>query len=66
MSESRIPVSKEITTIKTYDGREIVMVTLDTQTDWRWAESAVNKGQFKLGRPSAHSGKVNPQYFRAV
>lgn len=23
---------------KTYDGREITMVTLDTQTDWDWVE----------------------------
>lgn len=25
---------------KTYDGREITMVTLDTQTDWDWVEKA--------------------------
>ncbi|XP_046378667.1 glutamate-rich protein 6-like isoform X8 [Haliotis rufescens] len=44
MLSSRSPAIKETAKRKTYDGREITMVTLDTQTDWQWVEDAVETG----------------------
>ncbi|XP_071078495.1 glutamate-rich protein 6-like isoform X2 [Haliotis cracherodii] len=44
MLSSRSPAVKETAKRKTYDGREITMVTLDTQTDWQWVEDAVETG----------------------
>ncbi|KAL4220552.1 FAM194 protein [Mactra antiquata] len=32
---------------KTYDGREVTFVTLDTQTDWDWVEQAETSGTAK-------------------
>ncbi|XP_046378664.1 glutamate-rich protein 6-like isoform X3 [Haliotis rufescens] len=54
MLSSRSPAIKETAKRKTYDGREITMVTLDTQTDWQWVEDAVETG---LGK---HIPSVKP------
>ena len=36
MFRGKSPVQRETTRRKTYDGREVTLVSLDTQTDWDW------------------------------
>ena len=35
-----------------YDGKEVVMVTLNTQTDWDWVENAQTTGKVKVLIPT--------------
>ncbi|XP_046564668.1 glutamate-rich protein 6-like isoform X2 [Haliotis rubra] len=44
MLSSRSPAVKETAKRQTYDGREITVVTLETQTDWQWLKDAVDTG----------------------
>ena len=36
MFRTRSPAQRETNKRRTYDGREVTFVSLDTQTDWDW------------------------------
>ncbi|XP_067668605.1 glutamate-rich protein 6-like isoform X4 [Haliotis asinina] len=56
MLSTRSPAVKETAKRQTYDGREITVVTLETQTDWQWLKDAVDSGRGKHITTGAVSG----------
>lgn len=44
-----------------YDGEEVTMVTLDTQTDWDWFEDAEISGRVKIIHPSEDASLASPR-----